>query len=191
MRRLQVPISPAVSSRLPAVRGGWQLVELMFTIGITAMVLAVAGRYLAVLMNAESRYGLALQETAVLSRLAEQFRDDAHESSGATPLEQGIEFNFADGRTARYRAEQSMIHREVSNAGARPLSRDVFRLSAGAYRFEHRSAEDLVALVREQAPLQSGFAPQSRPDIRIEAVVGLLAGANSMGAAEVAEAARP
>jgi hypothetical protein len=170
-------------------RGGWHLVELMCTIGLTSIVLAVAGKYLAVLLNAETRYGLALQDGAVQSRLAGQFRDDAHDSISARLQGETLDLALADGRTVRYRAEQSVVHRELSGPGVSSVTRDIFRQSEGVLRIEQDEAAGLVCIVCETEPTAS--AREATPNVRIEAALGIVGRSTSMSARPVVEVRQP
>jgi hypothetical protein len=188
MRRLA---SVGSRSRDGLARGGWQLVELMITIGLTSMVLAVAGKFLAVLLSAEHRYGLALQDAAVHSRLAEQFRDDAHLSIRGQLEGQTLDLEFADGRAVRYRAERSVMHREEANPGVKLIKRDVYRQSEGEFGFEQDQPARLVCIVHETNRAESETPRESARDVRIEAALGLIGPSTPESHEPVAEARSP
>jgi hypothetical protein len=142
-------------------------------------------------LNAETRYGLALQDGAVQSRLAGQFRDDAHESTSARLQGETLDLALPDGRSVRYWFERSVVHRELSSPGGDLLSRDVFRQSQGVFDLEHDEAAGLVCVVRTTEPTASTTGSEATPVVRIEAALGLFPASTANVARPVVEVRHP
>ena len=170
-------------------RGGWQLVELSFVLGILAIVSVVATRLLLGLMSIENRAGREVQEAAIFDRLAEQWREDLHRASSATLSQDAasLQLALAAGTQVEYRIAGDKLTREQRESGGRMPAREGYVVAARKWRFDRSDDGRTMKLVRESAPEAlirgGGSAAPSRVDT-IEGALGLLAGPAIHPAAE-------
>ncbi|MBX3442458.1 MAG: hypothetical protein KF774_08620 [Planctomyces sp.] len=174
-------------------RRGWQLVELMTVVALVAMILFMTASVLFRMMAIESTAGRALQDQATLTRLATQFRRDAHQAIGVRASDDDPRLTFVLPQVGEihYRREgDATLVRELRTSGQR-IAMDAWTVPGVRWSFE-TSTPGLVRLARVPAlspedSVSQGHSPASRRAERIDAAVGLLSDAVAVAPISQAE----
>jgi hypothetical protein len=160
-------------------RSGWQLVELSFVISVFALIAVCATRLIVGLMAIENRAGSEVQDTAILDRLAEQWRADLHRATAVEISHDStsLQFDLTPDTRVEYRIDGDKLTRQQSRRGQKPYARETYLAAARRWRFEQSQEGRDVTLIRESAPhaiLRAGNSPGPSKVDSIQAAVGLL-----------------
>lgn len=117
-------------------RRGVSLVELLIVISVASVIVGLCAKTIHVLLRTERDQARALRTTVTVSRLAEVFRDDVHESLDAEivaaenqPLR--LMLNDRSGGEVTYTFDAHQLHRQETAAN-RGAHRDTFYLPPGS-----------------------------------------------------------
>ena len=154
---------------------GFTLVEVLVTLSIGSVVMLLGAQMLIASMKLSKRAGEERQRCETLSRLASQFRQDAHLAIG-TSIEspESIRFDLADLATVEYDlSEQGVLKRVYRSAESDVSIPEAYRLGEKVHLvFEQMKEPNRVRmLVGEQTGLED---PAVRIDRSVEPVLGLL-----------------
>lgn len=167
-------------------RRGISLLETAAVMAVMAVLAPMAVGLLYTLMEVEGASRRRIVEEVALSRLADQFRRDAHHAVGFAVLsttdaaeEATWRFLFHDGRQAEYRVEAGAGRIEwIERSDDRVLRRKTFQLPPGVRvsigQASWGGGETPLAKLRLTPASDSGrrASPRVRP-VAIEAAIGL------------------
>jgi prepilin-type N-terminal cleavage/methylation domain-containing protein len=158
-------------------RRGYTLVEMMFAITLTSIVLATVGVMLHGVFRVQRTMADHTQFLDHLSRLAEQFRNDVHQAQSVEPAGQSCVVSFRDGKQIEYRVAADGISRTVRR-GKEILGRDTHFLPiefAGQWKLDaaDAGAKPIATLIVSPVPRENAESQDDLRQFRIDAVVGL------------------
>ena len=169
---------------MSAQRRGITLVELMVVVTMSGVIFSAAAVCLHSMYRADQRVRQETLHRSAVSRLARQFRTDAHRAVAARQLDdnpadaQGLVFAGPSKRTIEYRVQDSEILRTVKD-GEQVRHRDAFRLERGArVAWQIDDGPKPMAAVQIVRASPGGAASNGLQD-RIEAAVGVIVGGSA------------
>jgi prepilin-type N-terminal cleavage/methylation domain-containing protein len=153
-------------------RRGFTLIEIIVAIAVATVVLAAAVALLHALLRADAAHRDAMQRSAAVDRLTQQFRDDVHAAvrvAGASP---DWQFDLPGGRSVAYQMTADGIVR-IEKAGQAVAGRESFSLPAGAVARIETAMRGGATLVRLTVVPAAGDDAQSvsAAPYRIDAVM--------------------
>lgn len=161
--------------RRPKQRG-YALIEMLLVISGIAVLFGLSVGMIHMLLRLDRGNRSRLGEKATISRLAHQFRRDAHAAVDVRPIEgakhQGLALVFDDGGTIEYVDEGGRLARVESSAGE-TLRQETFRLpSRDRPKVELREADGRRWGRLVLAPKPQGKEIEPPRTVLIEAWVG-------------------
>jgi type II secretory pathway component PulJ len=166
----------------PRSRSGWTLLEILVVLPLMALLLSGSAMLLTALFRSQGALSSDIQQESTRSRLAAQFRADAHWSISAR-CESGKECVFTgdDNQTVHYSVQETTILRE-ERLGPEVTMRERYPLDgiAGEFSLEPSTALTLVHLDLKPVGEPTKYASASRLS-HLEAAVGSLRGGKSVG----------
>jgi hypothetical protein len=157
-------------------RKGYTLVEMLIVISGLAVVFGLSVGMIHMLLRLDRGSRSRLGEKASISRLAREFRRDAHAAISARSVDadgrRGVELELGGGRKVTYADDASKLVR-YETAGADPARREIYRLPSRGrpeVRLDEGRGETWVTVTLPPDSNAKEIAP-ARPVV-IEARVG-------------------
>jgi len=141
-------------------RRGKSLIEVLVMMSLFAAALAASTTTLAALFRIERLIRRDIEQAAVLDRLSQRLRADAHAAVSCSAAGR-CELTLADGREIRYAFASPVVTREV-HGGGKLVHRDGFYLPLGAtvrFETEPEASGTLIRLSVSPAEMPGAYSP--------------------------------
>jgi hypothetical protein len=155
-------------------RAGWTLLELMVVIPLMALLLSASAVLMTSVLRSQGALWSQIQQESARSRLALQFREDAHAAGSATVSSPKVcELWMSEVDFVRYEIKENSLHREV-RVKEEIVERADFPLEglSASFVLEESGERPLVRLTMESSAEQRQHSRPCRP-ATIEAAIGL------------------
>lgn len=159
---------------IPHSRRGWTLLEMMVVVPLMALLLSASAVLMTSVLRSQGALMSEIQQQSARSRLALQFREDAHAATGVTVgSPQTCDFVLNEVDLVHYEIKAGSLHREL-RLKEEILEQAAFSLDgvAASFVLDESGERPLVRLNLEAVPQEMKHSRNSRSSV-VEAAVGI------------------